>query len=137
MTSTPLTSRLGGLSREALLRLALKLDAAVTGANGVIYLAAASPLEDLLGIDPALMRAVGGFLVLFAVAVWVVATRPRVPRAGVLAVIDANAIWAIGSVVFAIAAVSSPTTVGSVWIVVQALVVAGFAALQGYALRRP
>ena len=47
-----------------------------------------------------------------------------------LAIAGANALWAIASLAFAIAAISSPTTVGTVWIVLQALVVGGFAALQ-------
>ena len=38
------------------LRTALKLDAVVTGANGAAYLVAAGPLEDLLGLSPALLR---------------------------------------------------------------------------------
>ena len=47
----------------------------------------------------------------------------------------ANAVWALGSVVFAATGASSPTTAGTVWIVLQALVVGGFAALQALAMR--
>jgi hypothetical protein len=67
---------------------------------------------------------------LFAAGVWLVATRPAIPRATVMAIGSANALWMIASLVFAIAAVSSPTAVGTVWIVLQALVVGGFATLQ-------
>ena len=62
------------------LRLILKLDAVVTGVNGIAYLALAGPLEDLLGVAPELTRPIGAFLVLFAAAVWFVATRPVVRR---------------------------------------------------------
>jgi hypothetical protein len=116
--------------REALLRLVLKLDALVTGANGVAYLAVAGPLEDLFGVDAAVQRPIGAFLVLFAAGVWFVATRPAISRGAVMTIAGANALWAIASVAFAIAGVSSPTTVGTVWIVLQALVVGGFASLQ-------
>jgi hypothetical protein len=130
MTTSTTTTSNPTLSREALLRLVLKLDALVTGANGVAYLAAAGPLEDLFGVDAAALRPIGAFLMLFAAGVWLVATRPAIPRAAVMAIASANALWMIASLVFALAAVSSPTTVGTVWIVLQALVVGGFATLQ-------
>jgi hypothetical protein len=117
------------------LRLILKLDAVVTGVNGIAYLALAGPLEDLLGVAPELTRPIGAFLVLFAAAVWFVATRPVVPRMAVADIAAANAVWAVGSVAFAATGASSPTTVGTVWIVLQALVVGGFAALQALAMR--
>lgn len=126
--SAPATNR--PLSRATVLRLVLKLDAVVTAANGVAYLAAAGPLEDLLRVDPAVQRPIGAFLMLFAAGVWLVATRDAISRRAVLAVAAANALWVIGSLAVAIAGVSSPSTVGTVWIVLQALVVGGFATLQ-------
>jgi hypothetical protein len=117
------------------LRLMLKLDAVVTGVNGIAYLALAGPLEDLLGVPPDLMRPIGAFLVLFAAVVWFVATRPKVPRLAAADIAAVNAVWALGSVGFAAAGASSPTTAGTVWIVLQALVVGGFAALQALAIR--
>ena len=115
------------------LRLILKLDAVITGVNGLAYLLLADPLEDLLGLSPDLMRPIGAFLVVFAAAVWLVATRPG--RLAVLMIVAANAAWALGSLVFAAAGASSPTTVGTVWVVLQALVVGAFAALQALASR--
>jgi hypothetical protein len=123
------------MSRSALLRLVLKLDAVVTGTSGLAYLAAAGPLEDVLGVEPAVQQPIGAFLLLFAAGVWLVATRPVLSRGAVLAIAAANALWVIGSLVFAAADLSSPTTVGTVWIVLQALVVGGFAALQGAGYR--
>jgi hypothetical protein len=135
MTAESMPARVAALPRETLLRLVLKLDAVVTGVNGVAYLAAAEPLENLLGVSAGLMRPVGAFLLLFAAAVWVVSTRRVVPRAAVLAIATANAVWALGSLVFAAAGASSPSTVGTVWVLLQALVVGGFAALQALASR--
>jgi hypothetical protein len=119
-----------------LLRLTLKLDAVVTGANGLAYLVAAAALEDLLGLSLALQRGVGGFLVVFAALVWVAATRPVIARPAVGAVIAANLAWAAGSVLVAVLGAGSPTTAGTVWILLQAVVVAGFAGMQRYALGR-
>jgi hypothetical protein len=135
MTARSMPARVAALPRETLLRLVLKLDAAVTGANGVAYLAAAEPLEDLLGVSAGLLRPIGAFLVLFAAAVWFVATRRVVPRTAVLAIATANAVWALGSLVFAAAGASSPSTVGTVWVLLQALVVGSFAALQALTSR--
>jgi hypothetical protein len=117
-------------ARPSLLRDVMRLDAAVTGANGVAYLALAGPLEDLLGLSAPLLRGVGAFLVVFALFVAVLGT--RVP----LAVIGANIAWAAGSIVAAIAGWGSPETVGTVWIVLQAITVGAFAELGLLGLRR-
>jgi hypothetical protein len=118
------------LTRPVGLRLALKLDAVVTGLNGAAYVAAAGPLGDLLGLDSALLRGLGGFLLVFALAVWTIATRPSIPRAGVAFVIEANVAWVVASLAAVAFGWSSPETAGTVWIVLQAGVVALFAALQ-------
>ena len=121
---------------SAFLRVALKLDAVVTGANGAAYIVAAGPLADLLGLDAALLRGAGAFLVVFAAAVWFTGTRTVVPRHAVAVIIAANALWAVDSIVAAIAGWGTPTTAGTVWIVLQAVTVAGFAELQLAGLRR-
>ena len=115
------------------LHTALKLDALVTGANGAAYLVAAGPLEDLLGLSPALLRGAGVFLLLFSAAVWMVASRPQVSAPAALVVIAVNVLWAADSIAFLASGLADPTTAGGVWIVMQALVVAGFAGLQALA----
>jgi hypothetical protein len=129
-------ARLTAIPGELAVRLALRLDAAVTGANGVAYLALADVLDGPLGISAGVMRPVGAFLVAFAVAVYAVSTTEVVTRAAVRAVIAANAIWAADSLIVLGAGWTSPTTMGAIWIGLQALVVAGFAALQAAALSR-
>ena len=121
--------------RGSLLRTALTLDAAVSGANGVAYLVAAGPIGELLGLSETLLRGVGAFFVLFAAAVAYTATRPDVPRPAVVAIIAGNVAWAAGSIAAAIAGWGDPETAGTVWIVMQGLVVAGFAELQAMGLR--
>ena len=119
-----------------LLRAALKLDAVVTGANGAAYLAAAGPLEDLLGLDPTLLRGIGAFLLAFAAVVWVTGSRPEIARPAVRGIVAANVAWAAGSVAAAIGGLGSPEAAGTVWIVLQAIVVGGFAELQLMGLKR-
>jgi hypothetical protein len=138
MTTTNADSRPAGLFADAtrLLRLVLRLDAVVTGANGLLYLVLAGPLQDLLGLDPGTGRAMGAFLLVYAVAVWAIAMPARPGRVAVMAVVEANALWAALSIVTVIAGWFSLSTVGAVWAVLQAIVVVGFAALQYTALRR-
>ena len=120
----------------ATLRLALRLDAVVTGANGAAYLLAAPVLDDLLGLSPGLLRGVGVFLMAYAVAVWLVGSRRPLPIRAAWAVVDLNVLWSIGSVVAVLTGTFATTTAGDVWLVLQAAVVAGFAALQVTGLRR-
>jgi hypothetical protein len=48
-----------------------------------------------------------------------------------------NLLWTAGSIAVVAADVGTPTTIGAVWLVLQAVVVGGFAALQIVGLRRP
>ena len=118
------------------LRTVLKLDAVTTGLNGAAYLAAASPLSDLLGLSEALLARRGRAPARYAALVWVLGTRKQIPRGPVYAVVAANAIWAVDSVVVALTGWGDPTTAGTVWILLQAAVVALFAELQLAGLRR-
>ena len=126
-------SRLRG---RGLLPLALVLDAAVTGANGAGYLAAAPLLGDVLGLPADVLRGVGLFLLCYAVVPGVVGTRRRTSLPAVRAVVAVNLAWAAGSVVVVALGSGTPTRVGVAWIVLQALVVGGFAAVQWVGLRR-
>ncbi|MGW2330308.1 hypothetical protein ACWC5C_31750 [Streptomyces sp. NPDC001700] len=116
------------------LRRFLALDAAVTGANALAYLAASGPLRDLLGVDRAMLVCVGAFLLVYAAGVGFLASRRHPPVLAVRCVVEANVAWAVLSVA-ALALWLSPSTTGTVWIPLQATVVAGFAALQYGALR--
>lgn len=118
------------------LRNALGLDAIVTGANGFAYLAAGSVLDDVLGVPAGVLRAIGVFLLAYAVAVWAIRTPRSISRTLTFGVVAANAGWAIASILTAVIGWHSPTLAGTIWIVAQAVVVAGFAELQLTGLRR-
>jgi len=133
LTDTKTTSPLGlapSATGAGLLRAVMRFDAVVTGANGIVYLALAGPLGDLFGLSTELLRGVGAFLVLFAA--FVALAGMRVP----LAVVAGNVAWAAGSIVAAIAGWGSPETVGTVWIVLQAVVGGLFAELGLLGVRR-
>ena len=123
-------------ARGDLLRLALVADAAVTGANAVAYLAGAVVLDSVLGVPAALLLALGAFLAVYSALVLRLATRPEIPRGGVVAVVGANLVWAAGSLLALALDTFTPDPVGQVWIAMQAAVVAGFGALQYVGLRQ-
>ncbi|MFJ5832627.1 hypothetical protein [Streptomyces sp. NPDC093089] len=129
---------LAGLARttrpEVAVRRFLALDAVVTGANGIAYVAASGPLGELLGVDAGLLFELGLFLTAFAAGVAWLASRRRPAALAVKAVVDANVVWAVLSVV-ALVAWLEPTAAGLLWTPMQAAAVAGFAGLQWAALR--
>ncbi|MGW0810133.1 hypothetical protein [Nonomuraea sp. NPDC002799] len=122
--------------RTTFLRLALASDAVVTGGNGLVYLAFAGPVSDLLGPDATLLRGIGAFLLVYGAAVGLLATRRPISPAATRAVIALNLAWAAGSVVTVVTGAGQFTTIGAIWAIAQALVVGGFAELQITGLRK-
>lgn len=135
-TSTAPSRRPVSRPRWDLLRTGLLLDAAVTGLNGIGYLAAAGVLAPVLGLPTGWLYPAGAFLLAYAVAVVALGTRSRIPRVGAWLVVAVNAAWALDSLAVVALGWGSPGAIGAAWIVAQALVVGGFAVLQTVALRR-
>ncbi|MGW0822600.1 hypothetical protein [Streptomyces sp. NPDC002845] len=134
MSATQLAALARTTEPREMVRRFLLLDAVVTGANGLAYLAASGPLGRLLGVGDDLLLGLGVFLVAYAVGVGWAGSRRQPPVLAVRAVIEANLAWAVLSFV-ALAVWLSPTTAGAVWGVIQAFTVAGFAGLQYAALK--
>ncbi|WP_086563616.1 hypothetical protein [Streptomyces africanus] len=134
MSATPLTTLARTSAPQSVLRRFLALDAVVTGTNALAYLAFSGPLGRFLGVDAALLLALGAFLTAYAAGVGLLASRRQPPALGVRAVVEANLAWAAVSLV-ALGLWLTPSTAGAVWTVLQALVVAGFGALQHTALK--
>ncbi|HZF88131.1 hypothetical protein [Streptomyces sp.] len=134
MSATQLATLARTSDPRTMLRRFLALDAAVTGANGVAYLALSVPLGDLLGVGSGALLALGAFLTAFAAGVGLLAARPHPATLPVRMVVEANLAWAAVSFT-ALALWLTPSTAGAVWTVLQALTVAGFAILQHMALR--
>ncbi|MBO1331061.1 hypothetical protein [Streptomyces sp. VRA16 Mangrove soil] len=132
--TTPTTAPASRVQGALWLRRFLALDALVTGANGLAYAAASGPLGRFLGVDPGLLLELGVLLLAYGVGVAALAARGNPPVLGVRTVIEINLVWTVLSLV-ALFAWLSPSAAGTVWAVLQAAVVAGFAALQNTALR--
>jgi hypothetical protein len=118
------------------LRAALLLDATVTGANAVAYVAGAAVLDSLLGPSSLHLVALGAFLAVCAGILAITGTRRPIPRGWALFAAEVNIAWAIGSVTVVAFDWLDLTTTGQVWTILQGALVAGFAALQFLALRR-
>jgi hypothetical protein len=124
------------VAHTVFVRRMLVADAAITGATGVLMLAGAPLLHPWLGVPAPLLRYAGASLLPFAAAVAYLSSRESLPRAGVWAVILANALWSIDSVALLFTGWIAPTALGYAFVLFQAVVVCAFAELQYVGLRR-
>src|SRR4051812_50163116 len=76
------------------LRRFLALDAVVTGANGLAYLAASGPLGRFLGVDAGLPLALGVVLALYGAAVGLPAPPARPPAPPGRGGVETHVAWA-------------------------------------------
>ncbi|WP_046863537.1 hypothetical protein [Microvirga massiliensis] len=120
------------------LRYALLGDAVASGAMGLLSLGGAGLLAAPLGLPEMLLRMTGLILVPYAAAVAWLGTRPvaSASRWAVWAVIAANVMWVVDSAILLLAGWVSPTSLGTAFVILQAVVVAGFAEAQFIGIRR-
>jgi hypothetical protein len=117
------------------LRNALLVDAAASGATGLLMIAGAGLLEGLLGLPATLLRGAGLVLVPYVAFVVWASTRSHIPQGAVWAIIIANAAWAVASA-FLLMGTLSPTLLGYLFVIGQALVVALLGEVQYVGLKR-
>ena len=118
------------------LKRALTIEALMTGATALLLVFAAGVLARLLAVPEPLLRYAGIALVPFVVFVAIIARRPAVPLATVLAVIGLNVAWVAASVWLLLGARIQPNALGYAFIIAQAVAVALFAEVQYVGLRR-
>jgi hypothetical protein len=118
------------------LRRALLLDAAATGATALLLALGAGFLAGSLGLPEALLRGAGLVLVPFVGVVGWTATRDHPPAGAIRTIIGANTVWVVASIVLLASGWTTPTLLGQVFVIGQALVVGLFAELQIMGLRR-
>jgi hypothetical protein len=119
-----------------LLRKALTADAVVTGLAGLVMALAAVPLSTRYGLPVGLLRWAGLICVPFgAFDAWL-ATRMRLQRPAVFFVVACNALWALDSILLLLSGWVEPTTLGTVFVLAQAVFTAVIAELELIGLRR-
>ena len=116
------------------LQYALLGDAIASGATGLLAFAGAGLISGPLGLPEPLLRYAGLILLPYAILVGWLGMRTDVSRAAVWAVVVANALWAMDSVILLANGWVAPTALGAAFTLFQALVVAGFAVAQAYAM---
>ncbi|UXA05284.1 hypothetical protein KXD96_20390 [Mycobacterium sp. SMC-2] len=98
-------------TRDGLLRLAMRADAAISGLIGLAGIPLAGRLAELSGTTKAFEYAMGAFLVAYGVLVFGLARLPSVRRAG-MCVIIGNLTYTVAAVVLVLADVFPLTSAG-------------------------
>ncbi|MFJ2028142.1 hypothetical protein [Streptosporangium sp. NPDC087985] len=130
------TSTVTTAADAKLLRFALKQDAIGSGANGVVYVAAAAIFGEMFGLPAAFLYPIGAFLVAWAAALFFLASRPAMSKAAVGVVMAVNIVWVAASAELLIAGWFPLTGLGTALVIAQAVAVAGFTGLQFAGLRK-
>lgn len=118
-----------------LLRRLLLVDAAISGATGILMLAGADTLHALLGVPGPLIRYSGLVLLPFAAMVLYFARSEGLSSGRVWTVILMNISWVAASVLVLVSGWIDPNVFGMTFVVLQALAVAALAEFQYSALR--
>lgn len=119
------------------LRRALQVNGLFSAISGVVLAVLPTQVSSFLGLDmPGLINFLGAGLIGFAVALFWLAAEPRIHRSLALTVILLDIAWVVDSVWLLITDIVPLTTHGMWAIAMVAGMVALFAVLQSYGLRR-
>jgi hypothetical protein len=119
-----------------LLKAALAIDAIASGGMGALLAAGSGPLSGLLGLPQPLLLTAGLVCLAWAAVTGWLARRATLTRGAVWAVIALNVLWVLESTVLLISGFVSPTILGTAFVILQAVLVAGFTDAQYLGLRR-
>ncbi|MBK0373842.1 MULTISPECIES: hypothetical protein [Streptomyces] len=118
------------------LRLVLRVDSVSTAVMGLVLVAAAAPLGSLTGMPVAFAVGFGIFQLGGAASLALIAGYPVIPLALARTVVAVNAVCAVGCLVTAFADVVPLNGTGVVFLLIGAVIVAVYTALQYTGLRR-
>lgn len=118
------------------LRLVLRVDGVSTAVMGVVLIAAAAPLGSATGMPVAFAVAFGIFQIGGAACLALIAGYPVIPPALARTVVAVNGVCAVGCVVIAFADFLPLNGFGTVFLLIGALIVTVYTALQYTGLRR-
>lgn len=124
------------LHPSSLLRRALFADAVVSGVAGFVMLAGADLFADLMALPAGLVRYAGLILLPFALWVGWLSRQEQISRAAVAGVLAINLVWGVESMAILAFGWIAPNALGTGFVVAQALIVAGFGAVQVAGMRR-
>jgi len=132
---TALTTRPISTSTDALLRFALRADATITGAIGVVGAAFANPLSQLSGLSPTTEYLLGAAFVFYGIAVYYLAALPSLRNVGI-GVSVANVVCTLLTLAIVMTDVAPLTAAGVAMTMAMGTYTAFFAYLQYLGVRR-
>ena len=142
MSSSSMSSSLPGSTRPrsldgtAWLRRALWVDVLFSGAAGVAMGAGHALLAPVLGLPEALLIGAALVCLAWAAALGALARRPHIARPLAWGVVVGNGAWVAASIALLVFGWVQPSTLGTAFLVAQAVAVGVFAELQWWAMRR-
>ena len=134
VSSSNLSAAVGG--SDQLFRRALRVDACVSGAFGVLLLASGGFVAGLLGMPSTFLWAIGGVCLAYAGVLLLVQTRPALSAATGSIFVLANSVWVVASLLLVVLRWLPLTPPGIGFVLLQAIVVGGLAYLQWLGVRR-
>ncbi|MGQ4451779.1 hypothetical protein ACN6LK_003171 [Streptomyces griseus] len=135
-TLSPSAATVPARDTARFLRLVLRVDGVSTAVMGVVLIAAAAPLGSATGMPVAFAVAFGVFQIGGAACLALIAGYPVIPPALARTVVAVNALCAVGCVVMAFADFMPLNGFGTVFLLIGALIVTVYTALQYMGLRR-
>ena len=130
ITTPPLSD-----SSDSLLRFAIRADATVCAGLGLLVAMAADPLSRLSGLSASSEWIAGAALVVYGVALYVMAAAPFVRRIGV-GIVVANVVFAVAVVAVLVAGLLPLTGLGVAMMLATVAATLGVAYLQYLGVRR-
>ena len=124
------------INPSSFLSRALLADALFSGVSAVGLAVDAGVLAPFLTLPEVLLRETGLFLIAYAAVVGWLGTRQSVLKVLVLFVIVGNAAWTLGSIALLFSGAVTPSLLGQIVVVAQAIATGVFAELQYVGLRR-
>ena len=121
---------------STLLRLALRLDAGVSLASGLLLCAAPGFLSERFALSPNLLLVVGLVCLPYAALLWRLARRPQLASGGVIALVVGNLLWADAALLLMFGYGATPNALGQAYLATHVVATATFAVLQWLGLRR-
>jgi MFS family permease len=122
-------------TRDGLLRLAMRADAAISGLGGLAGIPLAGWLSEQSGTTKAFEYGLAGFLIAYGVVVFWLATLPSVRRAG-MGVVIANLLFTVATVILVLTDIFPLTPTGVVTTLASGVYTLLFAELQYQGWRR-
>ncbi len=118
------------------LRTVLSIDALTCLATGVASIALGPLVAPALGLSTSLLQGSGvALLAVAAFIVFAIRHTPSMPWAAWTVVLG-NAGWVLGSVLLLVAGIEQPTTLGTAYVIAQAVIVAIIAELEYTGLKK-